>query len=285
MVYDSIIIRCGEMFLKSGHAAYFVGKLVHNLKLMAGVSLIIKARGRLILPFFLHHQVLQRAFGISSYSLAIRSEKDMGAIQQTVSAFLNERPISTFKIETARSDKTFPLDSRAVNIVIGQYIEKTTAWQCDFHAPAVLVKVEINRKGAYVFTEVIPGAGGLPVGTAGKVHLVVENDADVLAGILMMKRGCSIIPLCIGDKKDVALLQAFSPQKIKSVFFENRLELHHYIQEYQIPLLVTGENFQMRKEHPPEIVVLRPLIGYTKEEIVEQRGLFRAKAQFPTHFE
>ncbi len=275
MAYDTIIMRCGEMFLKTGHLAQFEGKLVYNLKAMTGLPLVVKARGRLILPFFPHHQVLQRMFGISSYSLALRSEKNMEAIQQAVLGALKEKPATTFKIETTRSDKTFPLDSQAVNITAGQFIEKTTAWRCDFHAPQVLVKIEINRKGAYIFTDTIPGAGGLPVGTAGKVAVLIENDADILAGLLMMKRGCTIIPLMRGEEKDISLLQKFSPTKIKVIRLKDESELCQYVQQYRVPVVVTGENFENKAGCFTEIHNFKPLIGYSKEEISEQLQKFR----------
>lgn len=276
MVPDSIIVRCGEMFLKTGHLAQFEGKLIYNLKAVTGVSLVVKARGRLLVPYFTHHNLLQRIFGINSYSLALRSEKNMEAIQQSVLAVLKEKSATTFKIETIRSDKTFPLDSRAVNIAVGQFIEKTTTWQCDFHAPHVLVKIEINRKGAYIFTDTIPGAGGLPVGTAGKVVVQVENKADILAGILMMKRGCTVIPLMVGEEKDISLLQKFSPTKIKVIELKDELELHQYVQQYRVPVLVTGENFERRKEgFLAGQIVFRPLVAYTPPEISTQIQKFQ----------
>lgn len=275
MAYDTIIMRCGEMFLKTGHLAQFEGKLIYNLKSMAGLLLVVKARGRLLVPYFSNHEMLQRIFGISSYSLALRSEKNMEAIQQAVLAVLKGKSATTFKIETIRSDKTFPLDSRAVNLAVGQFIEKTTAWQCDFHAPQVLVKIEINRKGAYIFTDTIPGAGGLPVGTAGKVAALIENDADILAGLLMMKRGCTIIPLMRGEEKDISLLQKFSPTKIKVIRLKDESELRQYVQQYRVPVVVTGENFENKAGRFTEIRNFKPLIGYGKEEISEQLQKFR----------
>lgn len=275
MLYDSIIVRYGEMFLKSGNLYYFENKLLQNTKAIAGLSTIMKLRGRLILPYFPDHHTLRRVFGISSYSPALKAEKTLKAIQAAVAIALKERPITTFKIETIRSDKTFPLESRAVNIQVGQYIEKTTAWQCDFNAPKILVKIEINRKGAYVFTEVIPGLGGLPVGTAGKVHVLVENDADMLAGLLMMKRGCEVLLLMVGKEKDISLLQKFSPKEIKKIKLKNNSELSDYIEKNKISVLVTGENFEQRKEFPEELMVLRPLIGYTQKGIQEEIKKFK----------
>ena len=85
----------------------------------------------------------------------------------------------------------------------------------NFANPAVMIYLEINNRGAYIYTEIVAGAGGLPVGTAGKTNVRIETEADVLAGILMMKRGCTIIPLCIDKWNNLELLQKFSAQEMK----------------------------------------------------------------------
>ena len=280
MAYDSIMVRYGEMFLKSGNLYYFERRLLQNIRAMTGLATIIKTRGRLLLPYFPGHRSLVRIFGISSYCLAHKAEKSLDAIREAVVKALQEKPTTTFKIKTIRSDKTFPLESRQVNIAVGQYIEKTTAWQCEFNAPAVMVRIEINRKGAYIFTESIPGIGGLPVGTAGKVHLLLENDADLLAGLLMMKRGCEIIPLCIGKEKDVSLLQKFSAKKIPSIIFKKKSELPRYLQQQKNPLLVIGENFEKRKKYDLQIVIFRPLIAYIPQQITEATHRFTQISSF-----
>ncbi len=274
MIYDSIIVRCGEMFLKKGHLPYFENKLLQNSKAITGISAITRLRGRLILPYFSHHSSLRRVFGISSYSLASAAEKSLDAIQEAVAKVLHEKPATTFKIETIRSDKTFPLESRQVNIAVGQYIEKTTAWQCEFNTPDVLVKIEINRKGAFIFTETIPGPGGLPVGTAGKVHLLLDDEADLLAGLLMMKRGCDVIPIGVGKEPEISLLQKFSAKKIKNVIIENEKELQDYIEKNNISVVVTGETFEKREKCFTTILVFRPLIAYTQGEIHKLLSLF-----------
>lgn len=278
MLYESIIVRYGEMFLKAGNLPYFENKLLQNVKALTGTTAIIKTRGRLILPYFSGHSRLRRVFGISSYSPAYRAGKNLEAIQRAVTTLLGGKSATTFKIETTRSDKTFPLESREVNRKVGEHIEETTAWKCDFHNPQLWVKIEINQKGAYIFTEVIPGLGGLPVGTAGKVPVLIENDTDILAGILMMKRGCEVIPLVIGKENSISLLQQFSPKKIEIIRFENEPELQQHLREHNFPLLVTGENLEQKKEYPAGIMVLRPLVGYAGEEIKREQKRFQQAA-------
>lgn len=273
MAYDSIIVRCGEMFLKGGNLPYFENKLLQNTKIMTGIPAITKLRGRLLLPYFPTHSSLRRVFGISSYSPAFKAEKSLEGLQKTALTMLSGKS-GTFKIETRRSDKRFPLTSPQISKEVGQYLEANTKRQFDFAHPNILINIEINNRGAYLYTEIVAGAGGLPVGTAGKIHLLLETKEDILAGILMMKRGCTVIPLSIGPEKDINLLQKFSAQKIAPILFKNKLELHKYIQEKNILFLVTGENFEQRKDRFADTIIFRPLIAYTWEEIRKEQEKF-----------
>jgi len=274
MIPDSIIVRCGEMFLKGGNLPYFENRLLQNTKAITGISTITKLRGRLLLPYFPHHSSLRRVFGIYSYSPALKAEKTLESIQKIALTLLRGKS-GTFKIETRRSDKRFPLTSPQINKEVGQYIEASTKWQFDFAHPDIMIYIEINNRGAYLYTEIVAGAGGLPVGTAGKINVRIETEVDILAGLLMMKRGCTILPLCIGEEKGLALLQKFSAQEIKPTIFKNRLELYKYIQENKIPFVVTGENFETRRESSAGVIVFKPLIAYTPSQIIEEIMKFK----------
>lgn len=270
---DSIIVRCGEMFLKGGNLPYFENKLLQNTRAITGISSITKLRGRLLLPYFPTHSSLRRIFGISSYSPAFKAEKTLEGLQKTALTMLGGKS-GTFKIETRRSDKRFPLTSPQISKEVGKYIEANTKWQFDFLNPQIMLYIEINNQGAYLYTEIVAGAGGLPVGTAGKIHLLLETEADILAGILMMKRGCTVIPLCVGNENNITLVQKFSAQKITPILFKNKLELKKYVREKNINFLVNGENFEKRKGYLKDIVVFKPLIAYTKKEIRDELLFF-----------
>ena len=274
MAYDSILVRYGEMFLKSGNLYYFENKLVQNIKVLTGLSTIIKLRGRFILPYFPNHCFLQRVFGISSYSLAYTAEKSLEAIQEKSLALLPGK-CGAFKVETRRSDKRFPLPSLQISAEVGKFIEAKTKWQFDFAHPRVMIYIEINNKRAYLYTETIAGLGGLPVGTAGKVHLLLEDEADLLAGLLMMKRGGEIIPLLMGKEKDISLLQKFSPKKIEAVDIGHTSDLSKYLLKNNISVLVSGDNFEGRERYDFPAVIFRPLVAYSVERIGEGLERYR----------
>lgn len=250
---NCIIVRYGESFLKGKNRGLFEQKLVTNISALTGHKGIHRLQGRLIAPYFNNHQTLQRVFGLTSYSPAVKVEKRMESIQSFALQLLNNGR-RTFRIETRRSDKTFPLASPEINKLVGIFIEAHSSLEFSFRAPDTTLFIEINQDGAYLFTETVPCFGGLPTGVGGKVHLLLEHQTDLLAGILMMKRGCTLIPVCVGKEMDTSLLQKFSPQNIKK--------------STSIPfgaVAVSGETFESRRKHPG--LVFKPLIAYTQEQI------------------
>ena len=258
MTPTHLLLRYGELFLKGKNQAYFRRCLAGNIHQMTGQR-VSSTRGRLVMPYFSTHRRLQRIFGLLSYSPAIKTDKDIESIKKVALSLL-EGSISTFKVETHRADKTFALPSQQLNIIVGQHIEACTALQAEFDKPAIKLFIEINQDGAYIFTETISCPGGLPVGSSGKVALRVENDASILAGLLMMKRGCTLISV---GQSDTGLLQLFSPHTLESV-----------AEISPSAVLVSGENFENRKKNGLGMV-LKPLIAYSQERIEQELEKYR----------
>lgn len=103
-----------------------------------------------------------------------------------------DKPV-TFKAETKRSNKKYPLTSREVSADIGGYIfNKMDNVSVDVHNPDFTVMIEL-RNNAYIYTKLIPGCGGLPMGTSGKATLLMSGGIDSpVAGFLTAKRGVEI---------------------------------------------------------------------------------------------
>ncbi len=255
---DTLLLRYGELFLKGRNRPSFERQLRQNIERMTGKK-VHSTRGRLLLEYFPEHRQLQRVFGLISYSPAWRVEKDIEKIKEkTLEAATSFS--GTFKIETKRSDKTFPLTSFQVNAAVGQYIEQNTALSADYKNPRHTLHLEINQEAVYLFTEIVPGPGGLPVGSSGTVQLLVENEASILAGLLMMKRGCSLLPIS-KKSKDLSLLQQFSSRPLP-------------VSGQVLPgnVLVTGETFPRKKQHAE--FTLHPLIAYTASQIRRELATF-----------
>jgi thiamine biosynthesis protein ThiI len=139
---------------------------------------------------------LTRVFGIASISRACVAEKNMESINSLAASYLRDTlsQAKTFKVEAKRSDKSFPLTSP-------QIMEETGAallgafpnLAVDVHSPEVTVIVEIRDKSAYIHAGRIPGAGGMPAGSAGKAGLLISGGIDSpVAGWMMSKRGVGL---------------------------------------------------------------------------------------------
>ncbi len=247
-----LLLRYGELFLKGQNRPFFERQLQNNIRHLTGRK-ARRIQGRLLLDYFPEHQVVRRVFGLVSYSPAVRIEKDVETIKAAALAIL-PATIKTFKVEVVRSDKSFLMKSPYLKVAIGRHLEAHSNATFQPQNPQWLLNIEINQDGAYLFTETVSCLGGLPVGSSGKVALLLEDEASVLAGLLMMKRGCTIL---LTGEGDTTLLQHFSPQKIELVG--------------EIPrnaVVVSGQNFENNNKIPG--IVLRPLIAYNEEQIQEE---------------
>ncbi len=283
MAWTHFLLRYGELFLKGKNQQLFERQLVSNIQQQTGLSSIKRLRGRLIVPYFELWQSLSCVFGLSSYSPAIRVDQDIGQIQQAVLGLL-PGALETFVLETKRADKRFPHTSPQVNAVVGKYIEETTPLLFSRESQN-RIYIEINSEGAYVFTEYVSGAGGLPVGVEGRVLLLLEDSASALAGILMMKRGCAILPVSFQGQKDISLLQKFSPFPLECLTvslseFEVGNTVKEIVRKYKAQAFVVGQTLDTFQEisislpvdvhgtlKSKSLPVLRPLIGYTLSQI------------------
>ncbi len=202
-----ILLRCGELMLKGLNKPYFEKTLVNNIKAAIkdlGESRVINSQGRIFIEplddkFDFDRAMLlsTRFFGTVSSSLVLKIEAQTDEIINVAAGIatdlVNRYGYKSFKVETKRADKTFPLKSPEFSSLAGEAIlNKLPELKVDLFNPDFTVYVEIRDK-AYVYSEIIPGAGGLPVGTNGKAMLMISGGIDSpVAGWMMSKRGVSL---------------------------------------------------------------------------------------------
>ena len=159
--------------------------------------------------------------------------------------------------------------------MVGAYIEQKTPLLFSPASPGVILEIEINQEGAYLFFETIICGSGLPTGVEGKVLLLVEKEADLLAGLLFMKRGCSIYPVALAEK-DISVLQAFSPVELKLHLVKDFSELEGLATKKEISILVTGQTLNDKMEYDTNLTLMKPLVAYSKKQIEEQLKWYRS---------
>lgn len=139
---------------------------------------------------------LSRLFGVVGLSRAKACEKTPEAILETAKTYLHDDLMAarTFKVESKRSDKTFPLTSIQLSQYVGGELNEAFPHiQADMHHPELTVHVEVRDFAAYVHGDPSPGAGGLPVGVGGKAVSLLSGGIDSpVASWMMAKRGVAL---------------------------------------------------------------------------------------------
>ncbi len=206
---DMILCKEGEVVLKGLNKKYFEQKLTQNirrrLKPLGSFRVNVLQSVIYVEPQDEFADVdgafeaLQKVFGIMTLTRAVACEKDKDVILRTAMEYLDDelRSAKTFKVESKRSDKGFPMTS----IELSQYVggELNEAYDnltADMHHPDLIVHLEVRDRAAYVHGAPVPGAGGMPVGSNGTAVSLLSGGIDSPVSTYMMaKRGLRIIPV------------------------------------------------------------------------------------------
>ena len=195
-----ILIKYGELTTKSGNRNVFINYLYNNIKkaLISYNVKIIKDRVRMFIEtednFDEIITLLQNIFGIHSIVVATRVNTNIKEIEDKALNIVKKLHFKTFKVDTERADKNFPIPSMEFSRQIGSLILKNISnIKVDVHNPEYLLKIEIRKDYTYIYHKEISAAGGYPVGVAGKALLMLSGGIDSpVAGYLAMKRGIKI---------------------------------------------------------------------------------------------
>ena len=199
-----ILIRYGELSTKGRNKKMFTQKLASNIK----KALVDFPQVKVIPDYdFMYldlHEAPEEAviekvkpiFGIQSISPVYIVEKDMEVAKKVVLDLLSQEDLEgkTFKIMTRRSDHTFEMDTNQINLFLGDAVlEAFPEIKVQLKQPDITVRIDVRREHLMVSLKTIQGAGGLPVGTSGRVMLMLSGGIDSpVAGYLTMKRGMEI---------------------------------------------------------------------------------------------
>lgn len=200
---EIILIKDGELSLKGLNRRSFEDKMVatirRRLKNLGKVT-VERAQSTIYIKpqdddfdFAEALDRMGRIFGIAAFSRACICEKNMDDILSKAPVYLADtlRNIKTFKVEAKRADKSFPLKSPEIcREVGGALLRAFPHLRVDVHNPDEVITVEVRDYAAYVRGGQIKGAGGLPVGTAGRAQVLISGGIDSpVAAYTMAKRG------------------------------------------------------------------------------------------------
>lgn len=207
MTFQTFLIKYGEIGLKGKNRYLFEDALVrqvrHALKDVDGSFKVHKSQARIYVECEGEYdsdevvEALQTVFGIVGICPVVRKE-DLGfeQLKKDVVEYMDEvyeDKNITFKVEARRSRKSYPLNSMEINCQVGEAVlDAFPEIKVDVHKPDVLLNIEV-RNEIYIYSKVIPGPGGMPVGTNGKAMLLLSGGIDSpVAGYMISKRGVGI---------------------------------------------------------------------------------------------
>ncbi|MCR4936111.1 MAG: tRNA 4-thiouridine(8) synthase ThiI [Oscillospiraceae bacterium] len=326
-MHDMILLKQGEIVLKGLNKRAFEQKLTAN----------VQRRLRPFGPFRVYtlqstvyvepqsedadmdgaFEALKKVFGVVSLTRAAACEKDADAIARKAIEYLAPamRAAKSFKVESRRSDKRFPMTSIQLSQYVGGLLaEAFPDTKVDVHRPELTVELEVRDLAAYVHSDPCPGAGGMPLGSNGTAVTLLSGGIDSpVSSWMIAKRGVRLIPVhfysfpytgVAAREKVEALTRGLSawcgPLRLCVVPFTHIQEeirdkcpeeyftilmrrfmmriADRIARDNRCGALVTGENLgqvasqtmqaMAVTEEVCTLPVLRPLIGFDKEEII-----------------
>ena len=269
-----ILIKYGELTTKKGNRKFFIQTLEKNIRSILKkfnfeieydyVRMYIKCDENELEEIV---KALQKVFGIHGIVICHKAN-NKDEIFEIALKLLKESGAKTFKVETNRADKSFPIPSMEFSRQLGGYLLKNLDVKVDVHHPDQIVKVEIRREGNFVYLKELPGIGGYPVGIQGKGILMLSGGIDSpVAGYLALKRGV-----------DVECLYFESPPHT-SVEAKNKvLTLASILNEYSghvkvhvIPFTKLQEEIYKNVDSEYVITVMRRMMYRIAEKVAHER--------------
>jgi thiamine biosynthesis protein ThiI len=270
-IQKKIIIKYGELWLKSEPVRRrFLRTLADNIRSQLkadGICSFNLERTRDMLLLDCRNmktlEVLRRVFGISWFAVAMETRSEKKAIERAVMKLAkNIAARQTFAIRASRSDKALPFTSKDIENEMGAKIKR----KVNLSSPDVTIFIEMRREGAYVFSEKIRGAGGLPYGVSGRVLSLVSGGIDSpVASWLMMKRGCEVAFVNFVSSKQDAKKVVGIAEKLRE-YSSRPLTL------YAIPFQVIQEAIAQECERRLTCVLCKRLMYRTAEALAKETG-------------
>lgn len=269
-----LLIKYGELTTKKGNRKFFIQTLEKNIRSILKkfnfeieydyVRMYIKCEEWDVEEIV---SSLQKVFGIHGIVICHKANtKD--EIFEIALKLLKESGAKTFKVETVRADKSFPIPSMEFSRQLGGYLLKNLKVKVDVHHPAEIIKVEIRREGNFVYVKETPGIGGYPVGIQGKGILMLSGGIDSpVAGYLALKRGVDVECLYFESPPHTSV-----EAKNKVITLASILnEYSGHIKVHVIPFTKLQEEIYKKVDPEYVITIMRRMMYRIAEKVAHER--------------
>ena len=272
-----ILIKYGELTTKKDNRSLFINRIYENMKLaLANYNVkITKNRVRMFIEVG-NENIDEKTnnekniFGIHSIVIAYKVQTNIETIYQSVLEITSNVTFDTFKVETDRADKSFPISSMDFSRQVGGLILKNIPnKKVDVHNPDYLLKIEIREDYTYIYSKEIKALGGYPVGVAGKGLLMLSGGIDSpVAGYMAMKRGIKIECIYFESPPHTSLA---AQNKVKTLVtklnkYQSSIKLHI------INFTKIQESIYKNIDSTYMITIMRRMMYRIAEKVMQQRN-------------
>ena len=286
MEFDTILCHYAEVGLKLGNRRFFENWLRQNIKAALNRAIpskkftVRRLYGRIMIeldddPIKNRKEITQalsRTFGLAYFAFAKYVVQEIKGIREMALVALQDKEFDTFKIKTRRPDQQFLFTAQQVNEDVGAFILSKMDKTVQLKDPDITCYIDIVQGSVYIYTEKIPGPGGLPTGANGKVVGLLSGGIDSpVASILAMKRGASVIFVHFHS---VPLTTEESIEKVKQI----TTVLSHYqsrIHLYLIALTPIQKEILVKTKEKYRIILYRRFM-FRIAEIIARKEKARA---------
>ncbi len=277
------LVHYHELGLKGHNRSSFEKRLMHNLEALLDrpcVDRVTRISGRILVMFKGDASesdaestvgLIARVPGVARVSCGFSCERDIDAISEAAAQSLSEAgEFTTWKVAARRSHTDFPIDSMQMNQIVGAYLcERFPDKPVKMKHPDVEVHVEVVQGHAYTYALSVPGVGGLPVGTAGKVVCLLSSGIDSpVAMWRMARRGATVIGVHFSGRPQTASTSEYLVDDIAHVLEE----FGGIARVYIVPFGDYQREIAMRVPPALRIVIYRRLMMKVAERIARKEG-------------
>ena len=273
---SSVIVHYGELALKGRNRPWFVSMLVRTIRLLLADQDVKDVRfvlGRLEIqlgPAADWTEIktrLLRLPGIGNFSRATHVALDLDAIGDAIVKAVAGRPRKTFRIAARRADKRFPHPSPDIERVIGRRVQEATGWPVDLEHPELKIFVETLSAEAFYYFDKERGAGGLPVGTSGKVMCLLSGGIDSpVAAWRLIRRGCRAQFVHFHSYPILSSTSQDKVREIAGILTQHQLRSRLYL----VPFGPLQQQVVVSVPPPIRVVVYRRLMVRIAERLAER---------------
>ena len=275
-----LLVRFGELALKSR----FVRRQLRD-RLVANIQDLFAAEGIECLTRADHGRIyvdvddvagasaaLRRVFGIVSFSPARETSSDPEELARVAVALALERIPRGGKFAIrARRSGTHPYTSQDLAKLLGRRVQDAVPGaNVDLDAPEAEIHAEVRENRGYVFSDVVPGPGGLPMGSQGRALALVETESGMVAAWLAMKRGCRVTVAAADGSRLHEPLRRWDVH-LKVLSWETGIDVMELVRVSRSEAIVLGSHIgEIRREKTAlEVPVFHPVVGLEDARIRE----------------